>query len=515
MDLCEESLSLDAIQRIDAICLRFEQAWKSGNPPTLAAYLEEGDAAFRGALEEQLLALEAYYRGRSPEPAHHTDREDGPLHPLPAAQAPAAPAASERPASARHRFVLTATEGPHRGRTFTFDEHDTFIVGRSKHAHCRLPAKDEYFSRLHFVLEVNPPVCRLMDMGSANGTFVNGHRVKTADLKHGDVIHAGLTVLVATVETEVVSDPEAKTREYAVSPHDPPLAHDDVALEAMPAEESPAPQLGNFQVLRELGRGGMGKVYLALRLSDNSVVALKTILPAVRSGQVAVERFFREAEILRNLQHENIVSFREMGQAEGHLYFAMDFVPGIDAARLLKAEGPLPIARAVNLICQLLDALAFAHERGFVHRDVKPANLMVTSRSGLDTLKVVDFGLARVYHGSKLSGLTITGQIGGTQAFMAPEQITRFREVKPAADQYGTAASLYNLLTGEHVHDFGNSPRDWLSMIVQNDPVPIRTRRPEIPEALARVIHRALAREPAARFADVRSLQGALAPFRG
>lgn len=463
-----ESLPLEALARIDSACLRFEKAWQCGPPPDIAAYLMPGPDAEAGELARQLLALDAHYRG----------------------------AAAVEPKLTTARFVLSVIGGPHQGKSFTFDGHDTFIVGRSKHAHCRLPARDEFFSRIHFVLEVNPPVCRLLDMGSANGTFVNGQRVKVADLKHGDVIHAGQTVLVASVPAD--ADEEASTRLFEPSPT---------------VEGVPGPTLGHYQLLRELGQGGMGKVYLALDAATNNIVALKTILPAVRTGQMAMERFLREADILRQLQHDNIVSFHDMGQAEGRLYFAMDFVPGSDAGHLVKTEGPLAIERGVRLILQLLSALAYAHKKGFVHRDVKPANLMVTTVNGQDVVKVVDFGLARVYHGSKLSGLTITGQVGGTQAFIAPEQITHFRDVKPAADQYAAAATLYHLLTGKYVHDFDAAPRKWLSMIVQAEAVPIRSRRSDIPVKLEEIIQRALAKDPAARFADVREMRRALEPF--
>src|SRR5262249_39332353 len=144
--------------------------------------------------------------------------------------------------------------------------------------------------------------------------------------------------------------------------------------------------------------------------------------------------------------HPNIVAFQEMGESEGRLYFAMDYVRGTDAAALLKEHGPLPVARAVGLVRQMLRALDYAHAKQFVHRDIKPANLLVAGAGGQETARLADFGLARVYQASQLSGLTMTGDIGGTVAFMAPEQITNYREAKPPVDQYAAAASLYNLL---------------------------------------------------------------------
>jgi serine/threonine-protein kinase len=450
------------------------------------------------------------------------------------------------------RVLIAVVAGPHQGQVFTFTGHDTFLVGRSRHAHFRLPEKDEYFSRLHFLIEVNPPRCRLMDMKSTNGTYVNGQRVITADLADGDLIQGGQTVLRVSLEG-TASEPIARQapttfppgvplpeaipprqaqpctvlHEIRTSPESCPVCA-AVAGKPLPAANLPGqgswplcpvcriqidsqPQpIPSYQIVRELGRGGMGVVYLALRSSAGAVVALKTIKPATDAGPAAVERFLREASILRELSHPGIVAFRDMGEAAGRLFFVMDFVPGTDAAHLLEEQGPWPIPRAVRVVCQLLEALEYAHARGFVHRDVKPANLLVTGTEGQEQARLVDFGLARVYQASKLSGLTLAGQVAGTAPFMAPEQILSFREAKPPVDQYAAAATLYNLLTAKYVYDFPASFEERMLLILQGTPVPIQSRRPEVPPGLAAVIHRALAREPGERFADVGAMRQAL-----
>jgi serine/threonine-protein kinase len=260
----------------------------------------------------------------------------------------------------------------------------------------------------------------------------------------------------------------------------------------------------------------MGVVYFALREQQADLVALKTIIPEVKVSPKDVQRFLREANILRQLDHPHIVAFRDMGEANGRLYFAMDYVPGIDAARLLRDNGgPLPIPRAVGLVCQMLEALEYAHARKFVHRDIKPSNLLVKSVNAQDFACLTDFGLARVYQASKMSGLTMIGDIAGTPAYMAPEQITHFREATPATDIYATGATLYNLLTGCAVYNLPRRMDQALLKILQDEPVPIDSRRKDVPPALARIVHTSLAKDPRKRFANAGAMRASLIESQG
>jgi len=231
------------------------------------------------------------------------------------------------------RITLTVIDGPHKGQTFSFSGHDTFLVGRSRRAHFQLPAKDKFFSRVHFLIEVNPPSCRIMDMGSRNGTHLNGKKVDMNDLSHGDEIRAGHTVLKVTFEgTELSSEsvvlPPPMILPEAVVPLPPfvvpspfcracdaPVASPTVLLcaacQSMAREQEQIVE--GYQVVRIVGQGSMGVVYLALRLADGTMVALKSVVPAVAGTRAQVERFLREAEILRQLSHPHIVPFRDLG----------------------------------------------------------------------------------------------------------------------------------------------------------------------------------------------------------
>lgn len=437
------------------------------------------------------------------------------------------------------RVTLSVIEGPHLGRTFTFEGHDTFLVGRSKRAHFQLTVKDKYFSRIHFMVEVNPPQCRIHDMRSRNGTHVNGKRVQMADLHDGDLIRAGHTTLRVSMEgveppmAQVLPDSfvSQSTIDYVRPAADASLDL-TAAFALIPAaggacrvcaakatgalcttcqqHAKNTPQIAaGLLLVRKLGEGGMGSVYQALR-RDGTLVAVKTIAPAKAGNKNDIDRFLREAGILGQLHHVNIVAFHEMGETQGQLFFVMEYVAGTDAKRLLETSGPMAVDRVLHLGRQLLEALEHAHGQGFVHRDIKPANLLVSGDADRELLKLADFGLARVYQASNLSGLSLTGDVGGTTAFIAPEQITNFREAKPAVDQYGAAATLYNLLTGQYLFDMPANFQEQLMMILENEPVPIRQRRPAIPEGLAALIHKGLAKDPSRRFADVRAMRRAL-----
>lgn len=391
------------------------------------------------------------------------------------------------------RILLTVIAGPHKGLEFAFDRHDTFLVGRSKHAHFQLPAKDKYFSRIHFMMEVNPPQCRLIDMGSHNGTYVNGERTLTADLKDGDQIRAGHTVL--RVQVQAISPAQAApTVDY-----EPPSAAGPVM-----------PQVPGYLLERELGKGAMGATYLGRRAGDPAFLAVKVVRPSFQGSPRQIDDFLRSARFLTQLDHPNLVRLREVGGCPSGFYFVSEFVPGLSAVAIVERDGPLPIQRALRWANQLLKGLEYAHGKHFIHRDIKPTNIIVAEIDGKEVVKLGDFGVARVYQSAPFSGLSVTANLLDLAAFLPPELLFNYQEINPAADQFSIAAVLYFLLSGVAALDVPKDDRKRYSSLLRRTHAPIRERREDVPAALAEAIHMALARAPEKRFANVSEFRQAL-----
>jgi serine/threonine protein kinase len=256
-----------------------------------------------------------------------------------------------------------------------------------------------------------------------------------------------------------------------------------------------------------LGKGGMGAVYRARLGGTGPPVALKILLPREDLDTAAEELFLREIEVTRALRHPNIVSLLEFGRHEGRMYVALEYCARGSAEKLRRERGgrvPLPSVVRIALGCA--EGLAAAHEAGFVHRDLKPDNVLLAEDG---TARIADFGLAKSFQQTGLSGMTATGAVAGTFHFMPREQLTAYRQVRPVSDVWSLAATLYFLLTGEYARDF-ESHHDPLAVILRGGTVPLRQRDPSVPEELARVIDKALADAPESRYPDARALASAL-----
>ena len=429
------------------------------------------------------------------------------------------------------RVTLHVVGGPQTGRVFTFDQHDTFMIGRSEDAQFCLP-HDRFFSRHHCLLEIAPPQAFLRDLGSLNGTYVNGARVESAHLKNGDRIQGGETILEVEVSSDNThaaspirrSDPSGEPSMVTILclncgiPAEAAASHPDAKLSYVcddcreKLRKNPQPIPG-YQMLRILGQGGMGSVMLARAERDGRAVAIKTLLPEVAVSDQALKRFMREIEVAASLKHKNIVSYIEHGSHNGIVYLVTEYVSGMDASKLAKSKGgKLSYKEVTKIMEQTLAALYFAHGLGFVHRDIKEQNILVEGRFPGYLAKLTDFGLSKSYKQTGMSGVTMVGDVAGTIAYMPPEQVRDFKEVKPPSDIYAVGMTAYSLLTGAHALDI--SPNAGISetvkAIFEKPIIPIANRVPEVPIRVSAVVETALAKQPELRWRTAGEMREAM-----
>jgi serine/threonine-protein kinase len=487
------------------------------------------------------------------------------------------------------KVILEVTAGPLRGQAYTFAEHDTFIFGREEDCHARFSGKDTTASRHHFILEVNPPDARVRDLGSLNGTYVNGTRYggrpshmtpeeaqrrlkhPEVDIKDGDEIKVGETVFGVRIEVPVfcrecdssIPDKDKESckwedeiyvcpgcREkvnqegFKTKPAEPVRCNkcaQDVssevgygrsgdytckaclaAVETNPADllqiilkrakEEDSAGYGNFddyELGEKLGEGGMGVVYLACRKKDSAAMAIKIMLAKVAVDEYARDSFKREIEVTRSIHHPNIVGLLDHGSISNGFWFGMEYCPGGSVGDLMRGNnGPLSIAEAGPIILQTLDGLSHAHQRDFVHRDIKPQNILLSAKDR-GTAKLSDFGLAKNFQKAGLSGMTVTGQASGTFLFMPREQLTNFKRFKPVGDIWSVGATLYYMLTGTTPRDFppGQSQAE---IVMRSAIVPIRDRNTNIPRNIAEVIDCSVAKDAKDRYQTAAEFRDAL-----
>ncbi len=258
---------------------------------------------------------------------------------------------------------------------------------------------------------------------------------------------------------------------------------------------------GDYEIVREIARGGMGVVFQARQVSLNRPVALKMILAGQLANDTDVKRFYSEAESAANLDHPAIVPIYEVGQHEGQHYFSMGFVEGQSLSQRL-ADGPLPAREAAELMRRVCEAIEYAHQHGVIHRDLKPANILLDQNGNP---RVTDFGLAKKIQGD--SGLTGSGQIMGTPSHMPREQASGKRgEVGPAADVYALGATLYALVTGRPPFQAA-TPMDTVIQLISDEPVPPRRLNASIPHDLETICLKCLEKEPGKRYASAAALR--------
>jgi len=310
----------------------------------------------------------------------------------------------------------------------------------------------------------------IQDTGSTNGIFLNGEKVAQHTLQYGDQIMIGKHVVVFQDDAAVAASP--------------PLA----------VEGSGALRFGRYEVVKEIGRGAMGTVYLGRDTVGHRNVAVKTLrLERVDSQELSdnKERFFREAESAKQLAHPTIVKVYEAGEERGTAYFAMELLEGITLRDFCAKRGTVSVKRAAEITAFVAEALAYAHTKSVVHRDIKPENIMILSTGDV---KVTDFGIARLMGASQ----TKTGTVLGTPNYMSPEQLTGAK-VDGRSDIFSLGVVFYELLTGVRPFQAKNIS-DLFHLHETHQPAPPSTLRSEVPAAVDAIALRALQRDVAQRY---------------
>jgi eukaryotic-like serine/threonine-protein kinase len=271
-----------------------------------------------------------------------------------------------------------------------------------------------------------------------------------------------------------------------------------------------ARQLGQYRLLRRIGGGGMGEVYLAEHQFLKRPCALKLIQPSAALDPIALARFEREVQLTATLSHPNTIEIFDYGRTDdGSYFYVMEFLPGLTLSELVGRYGPLPPGRAVYLLRQVCLALREAHAAGLIHRDIKPSNIFAARRGGMDDVaKLLDFGLVRPA-ATPVAHLSDEGQIVGTPLFMSPEQALGRHELDERSDIYSLGAVAYYLLTGKPPFD-GQSEIGTLIAHAREQVKPPSRVNSDIPHDLERVVMSCLAKSPAERFPDAASLERAL-----
>jgi serine/threonine-protein kinase len=260
-------------------------------------------------------------------------------------------------------------------------------------------------------------------------------------------------------------------------------------------------KLGNLQLLRRLGRGAMAEVYLAEQCLLKRRVAVKILKPALAEDQIYLMRFQREAQAAASLVHANIVQIHEVGHFEGLHYIVQEYVSGLNLRQWITRHGPADLGRALSVMRQTTAALAKAADEGVVHRDIKPENIMLTPTG---EVKVADFGLARLARDVETTDLTQIGITMGTPLYMSPEQV----EGKPLdcrSDLYSFGVTCYHMLTGKPPF-VGETALGVAVQHLKKEPEGLELRRPDLPPALCRIVHKMLIKDPAGRWQSPREL---------
>ena len=496
--------------------------------------------------------------------------------------------------------LLAVIEGPDAGKSFVFSEPRMYMGGRAPDADIHFSDADPYISRRHFLLEIAPPNVYFHDLDEAtNSSTINDREIPSARLAAGDIIGVGSTKLRISFSfeqsvkksrcslcgTDFSIDADETADQFcqvcirlteAETVHAPRIANKQVPMSIRcscgrditdransdgrarelnntvlyccedclpPCGQDSGKKIDAYEIIRKLGEGGMGKVYLAWHRPTCRLVAVKEMNIADRH---CAPRFAREIRVMKQIVHGNVVRYIDNAcdAQTGKPYMVMEYIQqGSLGSLLRKNGGTLPQDLSVRLIIDFLEGLEHIHRLGIVHRDIKPDNILVQkSNSGAVIPKITDFGLAREFEKLGGSSLTRANTALGTIFYMPQEQIRDARSVREPADLYASGVTLYRMLSGRYPFDFpteeeverfvqenpehAKSPsaalrvlmerrniKNPLLIILEQEPVPLRSIMPDIPAELADIVDRAIEKDPLRRFQSASEMKSRLRVF--
>ncbi len=423
--------------------------------------------------------------------------------------------------------VLTFTSGPERGECIAVPYGTRHSLGRSSKASTKI--RDSHLSRVHLEVDYRAERALARDLGSRNGTFVNGRRIAdTQPLAPGDRLLAGEQVWDVRYVNDLAELEEEgeETVSFLDAPKACACCGRSITLATFADGDVPerdgnylcpdcsvvisfdSTEFQGYEILERLGAGSAGLVFKARQLVLDRVVALKVLRQRQRRSARTEARFLREAATISRLEHPNIVRIYDASPFPKGYFIVMEYFQATDLNSLIERRGPPSVAVAVSIGLQMCRALDYAAREQIVHRDVKPANILYRADDGV--AKLSDFGLAKQIG---VSAGTRDGEGIGTPCYMPPEQVNNAKGVDARADLYSLGASLYHLLTGRYPI-VANTLQDFVQGIMERDPPPIEQFNPKVPTPVCEVVRTAMKKKPRQRFASAQDMHDALDSVR-
>lgn len=378
------------------------------------------------------------------------------------------------------RFEFTS--GPESGKSIPLKLDKPLIVGRDSTADVRITG--DGISRRHFQLETEDNSTILTDLGSTNGTFINGERVERHKLREGDSIRLGPHVF-----------------QFAPAAAAPPPRSDRATYALGPLSGLPGSRFGDFTVGEPVAKGATGVIFRATSPDQKHVVALKVLWPEFLTHDDDLKRLVRAVKVMMPIRHPNLVAVYGAGKTQGFGWVAMELIEGRSVAKMLRDESiasQMDWKTAFNIALQAARALEKLHEHQVVHRNFAPRHILL-SRDGV--AKVGDFALAKPLAGNLAIAVSKEGEIIGETAYMSPEQTRGPDAMDIRSDIYGLGATLYAMLAGAPPFSAPND-LDMLKLIRSEMPKPLAKIRFGLPEHLSDLVARMMAKDPANRFDD-------------